>query len=100
MDKIIKQLGIDETYTKNPRLPKKYNSVKQNIPHKSDYNFMADILMLPETKKKLKYLLVVVDLATNEFDIEPMTNKDADTTLNAFQNMFKRNFIKKTLCIY
>ncbi len=24
-----------------------------------------------------------------------MTNKDADTTLNAFQNMFERKFIKK-----
>ncbi len=57
MDKIIKLLNIDETFTKNPRLRKKYNSVKQNIPHKSDYNFMADILMLPETKKEIKIFI-------------------------------------------
>ena len=56
---------------------------------------MADLLMLPTTKAGFKYLLVVVDLATNEFDIEPMKDKNASTVLESFQNMFKRKFIKK-----
>ena len=56
---------------------------------------MADILMLPETKKGFKYLLVVVHLATDEFDIEPLKDKESITVLTAFKNMFKRNFIKQ-----
>ena len=30
-DKILKALKIDETYTKATRLPKKFDSIKQNI---------------------------------------------------------------------
>jgi len=93
MDKLLKDLGIDETYTKAPKLPKKYNKVKDNIPLKEDYNFMADILMLPETEEGFKYLLVVVDLATDEFDIEPMKTKQPEEALKAIKTMFKRKFI-------
>ena len=57
MDKLIKKLNIDETYTKAPK-QKVFNKVKDNVPHVEDYNFMADLLLLPETKKGFKYLLV------------------------------------------
>lgn len=95
MNELIKKLNIDETYTKPLKKVKKFNKVKDNIPLKQDYNFMADLLMLPTTKKGNRYILSVVDLATNEFDIEPLKNKEADTVLKAFKEMFKRPFIKE-----
>ena len=76
MKALVKQLGINEKYTKvrNPQ-QKVFNKVKNNIPNKEDINLMADLLFLPTTKKGYKYLLVVVDLATNEFDLEPLKDK-------------------------
>jgi hypothetical protein len=53
---------------------------------------MADLLELPETKKGFKYLLVVVDLATDEFDIEPMTNNKSLTVVDAMKRIFKRKY--------
>ena len=94
MDKLIKKLKIDETYTKAPK-QKVFNKVKDNVPHVEDYNFMADLLLLPETKKGFKYLLVVVDLGNDDFDIEPLKNKDSKSVLTGFTNMFKRPYIKK-----
>ncbi len=65
-----------------------------------DFNFMADILHLPETKKGYRFLLVIVDLGTNEFDIEPLkgTTKSTITdqeTLKAMQTIFKRKWLNK-----
>ena len=40
-------------------------------------------------------MLVCVDLATDEFDVEPMKDKEASTVLKSLLTMFKRNFIKK-----
>jgi hypothetical protein len=62
MNTLLKKLGIDETFTKAPKLPKVFTKVKDQIPHKADYNFMADLLMLPETKNKNKYLYRKVKL--------------------------------------
>jgi hypothetical protein len=56
---------------------------------------MSDLLFLPTTKAGFKYCLVVVDLATNEFDIEPLKDKEPETVLSAFKTMFKRPYIKK-----
>lgn len=91
---LIKKLDIDERYTK-PRLEKQkvFNKVKYNIPMREDINFQADTLYLPETKQGYKYLLVVVDLASDEFDIEPMKNIDTKTTSTAFQKMMKREHL-------
>lgn len=96
MENLIKKLKIDETFTKPPKKQKIFNKITNNIPPIQYYNYMADLLYLPETTKdKFKYLLVVVDLATGEFDIEPLKNKSSETVLNAFKNMFKRKYIKK-----
>lgn len=96
MQALIEELGLDETNTKPIRKPKKFTKVKDQIPHLANYNFGADLLMLPESEKtKNKYCLVVTDLATNAFDIEGMPNKEAATTLAALKAMFKRKFIKK-----
>lgn len=95
LNDLIKKLDIDETYTKPIKRPKRFTKVKDNIPLVDNYNFMADLLFLPTDKKGFKYLLVLVDLANDSFDIEPIKNKDAETVLDAMKAMFKRKYIKK-----
>jgi len=95
MDSLIKKLNINEAYTKPIIKPKHWTNVKYNIPLLEDYNVMADLLFLPMTKEGYRYLLVVVDLANDEFDIEPIKNKQSDTVLNALKTIFKRKYIKK-----
>lgn len=95
MDNLLKSLNINEKFTKPIKKSKNYNRVKDVINLQEDYNFMADILHLPTTKDKYKYLLVVVDLATDEFDIEPLKNIESKNILEAFKNIIKRNHLKK-----
>lgn len=95
MDKILKQLNIDETKTKPPKKQKIFNKIKDNIPLIENYNFMADLLHLPTTKKGFSYCYVMVDLADNNFDIEPIKNKEPNTCLNAMKAIFKRKILKK-----
>ena len=97
MNKLYKKVGISEKQlTLSQQQPKQrvYNSIYNNIIHEEGFNYMADLIMFPETKQGYKYLLVVVDLYTNGFDIEPLKNKSAETTLKAYQQMLKRNFIE------
>jgi hypothetical protein len=97
MNKLYKKVGITEKQlTLSQQQPKQrvYNSIYNNIIHEEGFNYMADLIMLPQTKQGYKYLLVVVDLYTNGFDIEPLKKKDAETTLKAYQQMLKRNFIE------
>ena len=93
---VLNKLKIDETFSKRIQTKPKegFNKVKDNIPLIANYNFMADLLHLPTAKLGYKYLLVVVDLATNKFDIEPMKDKEADTTLKALKKCFLRDYIK------
>jgi len=91
---LLKDLKIDETNTKKTKKEKKFTKVKDMTYPKADYNFMADLLELPKTKKGNKYLLVVVDLWTDEFDIEPLKTKTAAVVLAAYKKMIKRPHIK------
>lgn len=95
MNKLLQQLNINEKFTKPIKESKKFNRVKDNVPLIPDYNFMMDFLFLPTTKEKYKYLLVIVDLATDEFDIEPMKDKKSKNVLEAMKTIFKRPYIKK-----
>jgi hypothetical protein len=98
MKSIFKSLGISEKQndlTKPPPKQKVFNKVKDNIPHVKNYNFMADLLMLPTAKSKNRYLLVVDDLATDNFDIEPLKTKEPKEVLQAFKTMIKRPYIKE-----
>ena len=95
MQKILKALNISEEHTKPIRIKKTFNKVKDNVPHIANYNFMADVLFLPETKKGYKYLLVVVDIATNACDFEPIKEKASETILQAFQKIIKRKYLDK-----
>lgn len=94
MNKLINDLNINEHYTR-PIKSKSFNKIKQNIPLVADYNFMADLLMLPTTKDGYKYLLTVVDLATDEVDFEPLTSKHPSEVLNAMKSIFNRPHLKK-----
>ena len=87
-DKLIKKLGLDETYTKVNIKPK-YDNVKDNIPPVQDYNFQADLIMLPTTKKGFKYLLVIVDLWSDEIDASPLETKEPTEVLKATEKIFK-----------
>ena len=54
-----KDLNINEEFLKARRHPKpdEFTHVKDNIPQKAGYNYMADLLFLPETKAKYKRMV-------------------------------------------
>ena len=94
MDKLLDKLGIDEKYTTALKKERVFTRVNQQIPLIEHFNYMMDLLFLPTTSQKYKYLLVVVDLANHEFDIEPIKMKTSSSVLDAFKNMCKREYIK------
>jgi len=96
-DKLLSDLGVNEKLTKGPRKQKVFNKVKDNIPKVAHYNYQADLLFLPTSERaklKFKYLLVMVDIANDAFDIEPITNKLSSTVLEATKRIFKRGILK------
>ena len=94
MKAILNHFGIDEKFTAPVQKPKFYNKIKDNIPLIQNFNQMCDILYLPETKEKFKYLLVVVDLASELFDIQPLRGKTSEETLQALEKIYKRGILK------
>ena len=94
-EKLKEKLKIDDTFTKTVKKEKKQTKISDAVTLLENYNFMADVLHLPTTKQGYKYLVVLVDLATREFDIEPMKNKEAKEALTAIKSMFKRKYIKQ-----
>ena len=86
MDNLLKKLNINETFTKEIR-GIKFDKVKQNVYPKGGYNAMADLLHLPTTKYRYRYLLVITDLWSNNFDIEPIRNKTPDDVLKAMKKI-------------
>lgn len=93
--KLLSKLNINETFNKTIPKPKTYNKVKDNIPLVADYNMMADLLFLPTAKFGYKYLFVIVDLASDAFDIEPIKNKEPATVLKAMKKCFTRDYINE-----
>ena len=90
MKALLKNLNIDEKFTKVRKpIEKEFNKVKHNIPDEPNVNLMADLLFLPTTKNGYKYLFVVVDLYTNQFDAEPIKDKGATTTKKALIKIFQ-----------
>jgi len=90
---VLNKLKIDEFYTKFDKRQKKYNKFINSIVPEKDFNYMADLIIMPKTSEGFKYLLVVNDLATNLFDVEPMKNKTAKETLQAYKNIIKRKIL-------
>jgi len=90
---VIKDVGINEFYTQ-PDSKKQYNKFITAVVPEEDFNYQSDLIEMPTTSKGFKWLLVMLDLATNEFDIEAMKSKTADATLNAFKSIIKRGILK------
>ena len=90
---VIKALNIDEFYTKSDMKQKKYNKIILGVVPEENFNYMSDLVEMPTTSKGYKWLLVVLDLATNKFDIEQMKNKTSLSTLNAFKEIIKRKIL-------
>jgi len=90
---ILNELKIDETYTKPVKQPKVYTHVKDVITLRRGLNYQADLLFLPTTKNGFKYLFVIVDIASRDFDIEPLKQKDASDVRDAFKRVLKRKYI-------
>lgn len=94
-DGIIKEFELDETFTKSHHKAI-FDNVKSNIPPLQDYNFQADLLMLPKTKSGYRYLLVIVDLWSDEIDAKPLKSKEPKEVLQAMINIFKSaKYLKK-----
>ena len=91
---LLNNLGINETLTKSIHQPVIYDKVKDNIPPIEGLNFEADLQYFPTDKKGYHLLLVICDLASDAFDIEPLKNKDAKTILQAFNTILHRGLIK------
>ena len=97
MQGIKLSLGIDDTYTKLYRRTTRADEqthVKEQIPLVEGLNAMADILHLPTDRFGFCKLLVVVDLATDNFDIEKMKGETAEETLSAYKKILKRGIVK------
>ena len=96
---IMKDIGVSNKVlkaTKSIHKPEHFNSVKDNIPLVKDLNLQGDLLFLPKTNEGYKYLLVVTDLATNLFDVEPLKEKNATSVLLALVKLFKTSkYIKQ-----
>jgi transposase InsO family protein len=54
---------------------------------------MSDLLHLPQTKYRYRYLLVITDLWSNNFDIEPIRTKTPDEVLKAMKKIMNREYI-------
>ena len=92
---IFKKLGVDESDSAVKKMKSVFTKVKDIVFPKGGYNFMADLLELPKTKAGYRYLLVVVDLWSDEFDIEPLKTTQAKEVLEAYKTMVKRGYIDK-----
>lgn len=95
MHKIVNKLGLDNTLTQTPIKHKVMNKIKNNVPLIPNMNEMADLLHLPTTKEGYEYLLVIVDLASDNFDIEPLKDTSSLSTLQAMKKIFSRKYVKK-----
>lgn len=89
------QLGINEKFTKVVQKQKEFNRFKDNVALAEDYNMMCDILHLPTTKEGYSKLFVILDIATDECDFEPIKDIEAETVLKAMKKCFSRKYVKK-----
>lgn len=95
LNDLKKKLDINDILTKPIKKDKNKTKISDAVTLIEDYNLMADLLFLPTTEEKYKYLLVIVDLATHEFDIEPLKTKNSKEVLDAMKKIFSRKYIKK-----
>lgn len=95
MKSIIKDLGVDLKPHQQIVKLKEFNHVKDTVNLTAGYNYMADLLFLPTCVFGYKYLLVVVDLASDKFDIQEIKDKDSSTVLKALNKIFERGILEE-----
>ena len=86
-------LNIDESNTQNKNKQKVFNKFVTSVVPEPNFNYQADLLYFPTTAEKYKYLLVVTDLATNKFDIEPLKTTKAEESTNALKAIIDRGIL-------
>jgi hypothetical protein len=87
MDKLLKKLNINEEFTREIR-GIKFDKVKQNVYPRAGFNFMCDLLQY-----RYRYLFVIVDLHSNNFDIEPIRSKTPEDVLKGMKKIMTREYI-------
>ncbi len=92
---IIQNLGIDLKPHQQVVKSKAFNKVKDIVNLTPGFNYMSDLLFLPTASYGYKYLLVLVDLASNKFDIQEIKDKESNTVLKSMQKIFERGILKK-----
>lgn len=95
MNNLKSRLGIDDKLTKVRPTPKRFSKLKDNIPLHEDFNYMADLMFLPTDRLGYKYLLVCVDLASDEFDMQELKSKTPEAVLKGFEKIFARPYLNK-----
>jgi hypothetical protein len=90
---IVDKIGINEKFTKINTKPKHFNKFINGIVPIANWNYMSDLIELPTTDDGNKYMLVILDLATSKFDIEPMKTKSSKATLEAFKKIINRKIL-------
>ena len=101
MKGIKAELGVDDNpYTKLYRRPhalpaSEQTHVKDNAFLVANYNQMADVLHLPTDSFGMCKLLVITDLASDKFDIQPMkSSESAPDTLRAYKKILERGILQ------
>jgi len=96
IDDLLKSFNIDESMTgmKLKGETVVYDSFERSLFPRHGYNFMCDLIIMPENKE-YEYILVVLDLWSRQFDLEPMKDKKAVTTLKHFKKILSRSYITK-----
>jgi hypothetical protein len=97
-EKLLKQLNINEKFTKPLKKETEFNHVKDSVALIVGNNQQMDILHLPTTRFGYKYLLTCVDLANNACDFMPLKTKTPVSVLNAYQEMNGNKYIRLAKC--
>jgi hypothetical protein len=100
MDKLLAKLGVSSEIVdsmKPVRREKTFQSVKANTYPHPGYNYMADLLFLPDDGHGYRYCLVVVDLWSDAFDIEPIKNKQPGAVVDAIKRMWRRPYLSEPM---
>jgi len=93
---ILNELHVDDSQielTKARPKSKVYNKFVNSIVPEPKFNYMVDLLHLPKTKAGYKYLFVIMDIATNKFDIEQMKTTNSEESVEALNKITKRGIL-------
>ena len=93
--KIIDDLGLQklDRFSSSRHGKKVFSKVVNNVPRQENRSIMIDLLSLPTTKRGFRYLLVAIDLWSNQVDFQPLKTKKPEETKAALQSIFRRKLV-------